>query len=238
MVAPRMEETVKACRALDPAKNIFAFMIEWRDDDKLKRIFKVCDLSGEDVIVLKRVESDFLLDDFTYNSFAVKDSVLFYLNEKDTRLLSVDKDWNPVAHPFTTAYNEHHKKFSITGGLIVHPNLPIAIIVSNEGSFLISWKDNKKVLIPLISLDTTKGTARYSFSPNGKFIIWQSISFKDDWDQFYYAEINEKIPGYIGLPKLLPSSIEIKNVETIQWASNPNTVLVVTYDGLYWWHVK
>jgi len=237
MVAPRMEETVKACRALDPEKNIFAFMIEWRDDDKLKRIFKVCDLSGEDVIVLKKVESDFLPDDFTYNSIVVKDSVLFYLNEKDQKLCSVDKNWNPVAHPFTAAYNEHYKKFFMTQRIEIHPTLPIAII-STKGNFLISWKDNKKDIIPLVNLDKDIGNEEYSFSLDGKYIVWETINIKNANYQYYYAEVNEKIPGYIGIPKILSSSIKINNPESILWASNPNTILVVKSDGLYWWHIK
>jgi hypothetical protein len=237
MVAPRMEETVKACRALDPEKNIFAFMIEWRDDDKLKRIFKVCDLSGEDVIVLNKVESDFLLDDFTYNSLVVKDSALFYLNEKDTRLLSVDKNWNPVAHPFTSAYNEHHKKFFMTQRIEIHPTLPIAII-SAKGTFLVSWKDNKKNLIPLVTLDQDIRTGEYSFSPDGKYIVWEAVNIKKADYQYFYAEVNIKIPGYIGMPKLLQHNNPMRSSLLILWGTNPSTVLVGEPDGLYWWHVK
>jgi hypothetical protein len=237
MVAPRLEETVKACRAIDPEKNIFAFMIEWRDGTKLKRIFKVCDLSNEEMIVLKKIESDFLKDDFGYNSFAVKDSVLFYLDEKDEALCSVDKNWTPVTHPFTTAYNEHYKKFFMTQRIEIHPTLPIAII-SAKGTFLISWKDNKKGLIPLVSLDTNVATGRYTFSPDGKFIVWRYVDYDKDTDKFYYADVNEKIPGYIGVPKLLPSNYKKQNIELISWASNPNTFLVVKSDGLYWWHIK
>ncbi len=236
MVAPRMEETVKACRALDPEKNIFAFMIEWREGAKVRRIFKVCDLSQEEPVILKKIESDFIPGGFTYNSFAVKDSTLFYLNEEKSRLLSVDKNWNPVAHPFTTAYNEHYKKIFRTQRIEIHPTLPIAII-SAKGTFLISWKDKKKDLIPLVSLDTNISTGGYSFSPDGKYIVWGSVKLSAD-EQYYYAEVSEKIPGYIGIPKLLSSSFQLNNAESTLWASNPNTILIVKSDGLYWWHIK
>ena len=236
MVAPRLEETVKACRAIDPEKNIFAFMIEWREGAKVKRIFKVCDLSQEEMIVLKKVETDFIPGGFAYNSFAVKDSVLFYLSEKDEALCSVDKNWNPVTHPFTAAYNEHHKKFFMTQRIEIHPTLPIAII-SAKGTFLISWKDNKKNLMPLVSLDKNIATGSYSFSPDGKYIVWRSVKLGAD-DKYYYAEVSEKIPGYVGIPKLLPISYQINDAEAILWASNPPTVLVAKSDGLYWWHIK
>jgi hypothetical protein len=241
MICTRLEEVVKACRALDPKKNIFVFMICNMEQKNDRRFFKTFDLSGEKPIRLASMEAGKISDSDRGQTLAVRDSVIFYHNEETGAMVALDFQLQPTSHPFQLAFNEHKKLLFQLSHMAINPHFPVAFVESTIPG-LISWKDNKKDFIPFPYIQKNLDVSNFYFSLDGKRLAW--ISSSSDYPptskpQFWVSRVDENIPGFIGPPQLLGSIFsEDADIKAMVWAENPYTLVVSVMDGLYWWHVQ
>jgi hypothetical protein len=240
MICTRLEEVVKACRALDPMKNIFVFMICNMEQKNDRRFFKTFDLSDEKPKELASLEAGEFYDDGG-NTLAVRDSVIFYYDFTKNELISLNLKLQPVDHPLTKAFAEHKHKILKLYKLIIHPKLKFAFVYGSI-PWVLSWKDDSSELTPFPFMVKNFYINDFCLSPDGKRIGWIA-KIKGyppaSKPQFWVARVDENIPGFIGPPQLLGSIFsEDADPKAMVWAENPYTLVVSVMDGLYWWHVQ
>lgn len=239
LVCTILDETVKACRALDPGKNVFVFMVHNMENNEDRWIFKTFNLSTEKPAKVATLEVGKYRGQ-RGGTIGILDSLLFYYDDKMV-LNSVGYELKPVSHPLTKAFNENKGKLVQLSQLCIHPKLPFAIADALL-TYIVSWKDNKKDLAPFVFIERDHYVWDFSFSHDGTRLVWKSKrknSEPEERIKYWVAKVDDSIPGYIGKPQLLGSTYS-DNTEplTTAWAENPNTFVVSEMNGLYWWHVK
>jgi hypothetical protein len=63
---------------------------------------------------------------------------IFVYNDSTTKLEVFDKEFKPVSHPLAEAFNQNSDKFRQLFEIVIHPDLPIAIIVETGKN--VDWK--------------------------------------------------------------------------------------------------
>ena len=239
-VCDGFEETISSCCALDPGKNIFAFVICFLKGSTEKSILKVFDLSGREPLLLALLDLGEIPALNVSATFTVRDSVIFYHDERSNKLISLDKNLKPIDHPFTLAFDEHRLKFADLVNIAVHPSMPFAF-VQGSLSGVLTWKDGKKDLLPFIGMKADSNVYFNSFSPDGKYAAWESISTEYNSEEkpvYWAAKIDPNIPGYFGKPIKLGTTLKGGRVTATSWATNPTTFVVCEMNMLYWWHLE
>lgn len=240
LVCTILDEVVKACRALNPTKNIFVFMIKNMEKKISRKVIKIYDLSNEKPLLLTSLEAGKIFDSDRGQTLQVRDSILFYGDEQ-LSIISVDQHLEPVPHPLTKAFKDHQKKILKLSEFVIHPVLPFAIVYGAI-PWILSWKDNENDATPFLYINKGSFVLNFQISHDGKYLSWmsQNKDFKSkEKTKYWVAKIDEKIAGYLGPPQLLGSTFsESSDPVTTGWAENPNTVVVSEMEGLYWWHVQ
>jgi hypothetical protein len=241
MICTKLEEVVKACRGLDPQKNIFVFAICNMEKDFDRRFYKTYDLSGEKPVKIASFEAGKVSCMAYGRNVAVRDTILFFHDAIKNEIVSLNLKLQPVDHPLTKAFAEHKHKILKLYKLIIHPKLNFAFVYGSI-PWVLSWKDDGSELTPFPFVEKDKFVNDFFLSSDGKRLGWGSESTSSsstEKPQFWVSRVDENIPVFIGPPQLLGSVFSADtDPKAVAWGENPYTLVVSVMDGLYWWHVQ
>ncbi|MBN1757053.1 MAG: hypothetical protein JW863_01975 [Chitinispirillaceae bacterium] len=125
--------------------------------------------------------------------WAIQNKTIFIYNNDSTRITAYDMQFTPVAHPFCDLFN-NLKDFRRLDQLVIHPTLPIAILVEikdiGRGGYkvyLANWgnPDPEKQFIELLAQEISLfsgpeinrlSVSGFQFSPGGDWLVFRDNS--------------------------------------------------------------
>lgn len=159
---------------------------------------------------------------------------IFLYDLKAKKLQVLDMNFEKSDHPLADIVKKHENKINFTR-LKPHPYLPFAIVFAGEcGSTYLTW-DSERNNYPL---QLFSGAYDFSFSPDGKWLVFKKENFAEDTIKTYLMPVSEKFPNYLGSPILLfdqafGGAVNNKSV----WTTNPISFVGSRLDKLYRWEL-
>jgi hypothetical protein len=192
--------------------------------------------------------------------WAIQNKTIFVYNNDSVKITAYDINLKPVQHPFCDLFNSI-KDFRRLDQLVIHPSLPVAILVEikevGRGSYkvwLVSWQnpDPEKRIVELLSQDISIFSnwsgirslyvSNFQFSPDGAWLV-----FRDESEEVLQSLANptfvampvdgsRKIP--LGKPKVLGKVMrENANPTSTAWIKKPSSFVVSDGMVLYKWEL-
>lgn len=157
---------------------------------------------------------------------------VFVFRAKTKELQVFNMNLEPAHYPLEEAFN-HNKNYIDSIVIQVHPYLPFAIFSGGRnGSIYLSWgKDKEASPLSLFSAATL-----FSFSPDGKWLVFKRADFANDTTKTYLMPVSEKYPHYLGSPILLAD--KYFNEGKLAWTSNPTGFVGSSLDKIYHWDLE
>jgi len=223
--------TIEKVAVADAGRRRFLMEIEEQrrgtsDPWDSNKILKLIDLSEEKHKILKELPKG---PGTTWTT--THDRVLLW-KFSDKKLQVFNMNLEPAHHPLEEALNRNIKYIdSIV--IQVHPHLPFAVLSGGRnGSIYLSWgKDKETTPFSLFSAATL-----FSFSPDGKWLVFKREDFANDTTKTYLLPVSEKYPHYLGSPILLADTYF--NEGKFAWTSNPTGFVGSSLDKIYRWDLE
>jgi hypothetical protein len=192
--------------------------------------------------------------------WAVYNKRIFVYDNEKNKLTAYDINFTPIEHPLCDIFN-NLERFRRMDQLVIHPNLPLAIITekSREKSaeykaYLVCWDiaDTKKQFLELLGQQISifsdwadlKGlyVSDFQFSPDGSWLIFRDDSEKILQDipnpTFMAMPVDGSLEMPLGKPKILGKvSRENANPTSTAWITKPLSFVVSDGNVLYKWEL-
>lgn len=164
--------------------------------------------------------------------WSISQDRVFVFRPKTKELQVFNMNLEPAHHPLEEALN-HNKNYIDSIVILVHPYLPFAIFSGGRnGSIYLNWsKDKEAKPFSLFSAATL-----FSFSPDGKWLVFKREDFANDTTKTYLMPVSEKYPHYLGSPILLADTYF--NEGKFAWTSNPTGFVGSSLDKIYRWDLE
>ena len=224
-------QNIEKVALADAERKLFLFEIESQKSNAKNSFdtdsfLQLIDLSGEKHKVIKEIPK---APGTTWTTS--KDRVLLW-EFTDKKLHVYNMDLEPAHHPMEGAINSNKNKIdSIV--IQVHPYLPFTILSGGRnGSIYLSWgKDKEASPLSLFSAATL-----FSFSPDGKWLVFKREDFANTTTKTYLMPISEKYPHYLGSPILLADTYFDEG--KFAWTTNPTGFVGSRLDKIYHWDLE
>ena len=225
-----LEKTIEKIAIADAGRRHFIFEIEAgnpRSEDPWDVTYNLLlmDLSGKEARLIKEVHRE---EGVTWS--VVSDKIFLY--DYDKEFLQVfNFDFGTAHHPLADVLRSNKGNMRFLW-IQTHPYLPFAILTGGRnGSIYINWsKERDMSPHPLYS-----GATQFSFSPDGKWIVFKKENFAEDTFGTYLMPVSEKYPNYLGTPILLLDNYF--NPNNCGWTTNPISFVGASSDKLYRWEL-
>ena len=222
-----LDETIEKIAIADARQRRFIFEIEAHnpkseDPWDFTSHLQLMDLSNKEPRMIKDIPRE-----VGVSWSVVSDKIFLYARRKE-QLQVLTMKFEPSQHPLADVINSNKGKISFSW-IHSHPSFPFAILSGGKnGSTFVNWgKDRDTTLHPLFS-----GATQFSFSPDGKWVVFKKENFSDDTFNTYLMPVSEKYPHYLGSPILLLNNYFDPNY--CGWTTNP--ISFVGSDGeIYRW---
>ena len=229
-IAVSLEETIEKVAIADAGRRYFIFEIKEynsRSEDPSDKTYNLLlmDLSGRESRLIKEVPRN---EGVTWS--VVSDKIFFYDFDKEA-LQVFDMDFKPAHHPLADVLRSNKGNLRFIW-IQTHPYFPFAILTGGRnGSIYINWsKERDMSPHPLYS-----GATQFSFSPDGKWIVFKKENYADDTYGTYLIPVSEKYPNYLGTPILLVNNYF--DEDSCGWTTNPISFVGASSDKLYRWEL-
>jgi hypothetical protein len=228
-----LEKTIERVAAADAQKNQFIFEIQAhnsRSEDPwdYNNHLLLMDLSEKEPKLIKEMN----IGKVTGWTTAVGKNFLYDLKAKKMRVL--DMNLEESNHPLADIVKKHGDRISFTR-VQPHPYLPFAIVYAGDyGSTYLTWNSARSSC----PLQLFSGAYDFTFSPDGKWLVFKKENFADDTKKTYLMPVSEKYPNYLGSPVLLHDKAfggVVNNKST--WTTNPISFVGSRLDKLYRWEL-
>ncbi len=225
-----LEETIEKIAIADARRRHFIFEIKEynsRSDDPSDKTYNLLlmDLSGKEMRKIKELN---LGKGITW-TVAYERIFLYCIRMDQLQVLSTN--FEPSHHPLADVINNNKDKIDYTW-IHPHPNLPFAILSGGDkGSTYISWGTARDATYHALF----SGATEFSFSPDGKWVVYKKENFKDDTFGTYLMPVSEKYPHYLGTPILLLDNYF--NPNNCGWTTNPIAFVGSSSNMLYRWEL-
>jgi len=225
-----LDETIQKIAIADARLRQFIFEIKEYDrksenpSDKTFNL-QLMDLSNKEPRLIKEIPRE-----LGVSWSVVSDKIFLYARRKE-QLQVLTMKFEPAQHPLADVINRNKGKISFSW-IHSHPSFPFAILSGGKnGSTFVNWgKDRDTTLHPLFS-----GATQFSFSPDGKWLVFKKENFSDDTFNTYLMPVSEKYPNYLGSPILLFE--EHFNANSCGWTTNPISFLGKRSTNIYRWEL-
>ncbi len=209
-----LEKTIEKIAIADARQKHFIFEIQAHNPksedpwDYTSHLL-LMDLSGKEAELIKEFPRE---KGVTWS--VMSDKIFFYDYDKQ-KLQVLNVGFEPFHHPLADVIKRNKGNISFSW-VHPHPYLPFAILSGGEkGSLYINWGANRDTTPhPLFS-----GATQFSFSPDGKWLVFKKENFADDTFKTYLMPVSEKYPHYLGSPILLINKYFDAN--NCGWTTNP-----------------
>jgi hypothetical protein len=225
-----LEKTIEKIAIADAGRRQFIFEIEAgnpRSEDPWDVTYNLLlmDLSGKEAKLIKNKTRE---EGVTWS--VVSDRIFLYDYEKES-LQVFDMNFEPAHHPLEEVLKKNKRKVRFIW-IQPHPYLNFAILHGGKnGPFVINWaKDRDTTPNPLLS-----GATQFSFSPDGRWLIFKHENFADETFGTYLMPVSEKYPDYLGTPILLLNNYF--NPNNCNWTTNPISFVGSSSNMLYRWEL-
>jgi WD40 repeat protein len=231
-IAASIEDTIEKIAVADAEKRQFIFEVEAHNpgsDDPwdFTNHLQLMDLSGEEPKLIKEI-----LREKGVTWSVVADKVFLY-DYENKKLQVLNLSFEPAQHPLADELKRNKDRIDFSW-IRSHPNLPFAILTGGENDeVIISWEENKKILLSLFGNEMT--VTQFSFSPDGKWVVFKKENFADDTTKTYLMPVSEKYPNYLGSPILLLENYF--NEYNCAWTTNPISFVGSSGHKLYRWEL-
>ncbi len=228
-----LEKTIEKVAIVDAQKKHFIFEIQahnpksqdpWDYTDHLL----LMDLSGPEPKMIKEMN----IGKVTVWTTAFGKNFLYDLKSEEMRVLNMNfEDSN---HQLADVLKQNKDRIDFTW-IQPHSCLPFAILSGGDkGSTYISWGTEKDIIINQLF----SGATQFSFSPDGKWLVFKKENFYDGSIKTYLMPVSEKYPNYLGSPILLfdkafGGAVHNKSA----WTTNPISFVGSRMDRLYRWEL-
>jgi len=229
-IVASLEETIEKIAIADARQKHFIFEIEEFNsqsedpDDKTFHLL-LMDLSGKEAKLIKKIPRK------TGVPWSVVSDKLFLYDYDKKHLIVTDMKFEPSNHPLADVIKRKKSKIDFTW-IHPHPYLPFAILSGGEkGSSYINWGADRDTTPHLLF----SGATQFSFSPDGKWLVYKKENFADDTFKTYLMPVSEKFPHYLGTPILLLDNYF--NPNNCGWTTNPISFVGSSLNELYRWEL-
>ena len=225
-----LEKTIEKIAIADAVRRHFIFEIEAgnpssEDPWDVTYNLLLMDLSGKEASLIKEVPREVGV---TWS--VVSDKIFLYDYDKEV-LQVFDMSFVPSHHPLADVLRSNKGKVRFMW-VKTHPYIPFAILFGGKnGAFIIKWASDRDTSPhPLFS-----GVTQFSFSPDGKWLVFKKENFADDTFGTYLMPVSEKYPNYLGTPILLLDNYF--DSDSCGWTTNPISFVGANSDKLYRWEL-
>jgi len=140
----------------------------------------------------------------------------------------------PAQHPLAEAIHQLKDKIGFSR-IQPHPFLPFGILTGgNDGVTVLSWakdKDNS----PFRLFRKRISAHQFSFSPDGKWLVFTNENYDRDTKKTYLMPVSEKYAHFLGTPILLSDKhFDDKN---FAWTTNPTSFVASYSEKIYRWEL-
>lgn len=193
LVTPKMTEWLEGVIFTGRNKFEFIFKVLRANDDCLLRIVNFDMKGGFNVISEINLGKIY----FKPQQWALHNGTVFVYYNDSVKIRAYDMNFNEVRHPLSEIFN-NLKRFRCLTELVIHPTLPIAILVEKDREFsglmkvyLVRWEEKEEerrfLEIPKSNLSIFTNGIRFSvenfeFSPDGRWLVFMDWSDDDDDD--------------------------------------------------------
>lgn len=229
-VVVSLEKTIEKIAIANAPRRHFIFEIEAgnpRSEDPwdITCHLLLMDLSGKEARLIKEMN----IGKGETWSVAYDRIFLYDIGKDQFRVLTTN--FEPSHHPMADAINRNKGKVDFTW-IHPHPSLPFAILSGGDkGSTYINWGTDRDA--PPLALFS--GATEFSFSPDGKWVVYKKENFKDETFGTYLMPVSEKYPHYLGTPILLLN--DNFNPNNCGWTTNPISFVGSSSNKLYRWEL-
>ncbi len=229
-VAVSLEEYIKKIAIADAGKRHFIFEVKEfnrhsEDHRDFTNYLRLMDLSGEESKILKEIN----IGKATVWSTAFGMNFLYDLKSEQIRVL--DMNFENSNHSLADVLKQNKDRIDFTW---IHPHsyLPFAILSGGDkGSTYISWGTDRNTIINQLF----SGATQFSFSPDGKWLVFKKESFYDGSFKTHLMPVSDKYPNYLGSPILLMDFSF--SPDSCGWTTNPTAFVGSTGHELYRWEL-
>ena len=228
-----LEKTIEKIAIADARQRHFIFEIKAynpRSDDHrdYSSLLLLMDLSDKEPKLIKELNKG---KGVTWS--VTFDKIFMYDLEKE-QLKVLTTSFEPAQHPLAEIINRSKGKIGFTR-IQPHPNLPFVILFAGKNDeVLVSW-DQGRDKAPTSLFGKNAAATQFSFSPDGKWLVFKNENYGDDSFKTYLMPISEKHPNYLGSPILL--SNKYFNQKNFAWTTNPISFVGSSGNKLYRWEL-
>ncbi len=183
------------------------------------------DLSGKEARLIKD------LDIGKVTVWTAAFDKIFFYDFKKEQLKVLNMNFETDHHPLADAIKRNKGKIDF---IVIHPHpfLPFAILSGGDrGSTFISWGSDRDTTPHLLF----SGATQFSFSPDGKWLVFKKQNFDEGTVKTYIMPVSEKFPHYLGPPILLLDGYF--NPNNCGWTTNPVSFVGSSLNELYRWEL-
>jgi hypothetical protein len=129
-VCPGIDDEIGGLSVLDPITHAFVFEIlkPYAAIQGFKKILRLVSFEKDTFTILSEHPAG--MKSFGYSEpWFVYQNRIFIYNDSTTTINAFDGNFNPVSHPLSIVFNEHNNNFRCLKEIVVHPTLPVAIII-------------------------------------------------------------------------------------------------------------
>jgi hypothetical protein len=227
-----LAKTIEKVAIVDSHKKHFLFEIQAhnpRSEDPwdFTTSLLLMDLSGTEPKLIKELPKEIGV------AWSVVSDKLFLQRRRKKQLQVLNMNLESAQHPLANALIKNKDRIDFSW-VHAHPYLPFAILTGGiNDEVLISWdQERNKIPVSLFGEETT--VKNFSFSPDGKWVIFQEGGLMDK-KKTYLMPVSEKYPNYLGSPILLAN--DYFNSGHFAWTTNPISFVGSSLSKLYRWEL-
>jgi hypothetical protein len=228
-----LEKTIDKVAIADVKQKHFIFDIQAhnpRSEDPwdFTKSLQLVDLSGTEPKLIKELPKEIGV------IWSVVSDRLFLQARRKKQLQVLNMSLEPASHPLAEVLRENKDRLDFCK-IHSHPYLPFAILTGGaKEDVLISWQQERDPR-PLILFGDNAIASHFSFSPDGKWVVFKSEILSDDTFKTYLMPVSEKYPNYLGSPILLAN--DYFDSGHFAWTTNPISFVGSSLSKLYRWEL-
>ncbi|MGA2508230.1 MAG: hypothetical protein ABSF80_12220, partial [Chitinispirillaceae bacterium] len=196
--------------------------------------------------------------------WAIQNKTIFIYNNDSIKMKAYDINFKPVQHPFCDLFNGL-KNFRRLDQLIIHPNLPFAILVEIDRKVRDDYKvwiarwanpmqtDEDERLVELLFQNISMFSkyaniqgltcSGFEFSPDGKWLVFrdesEDVLQKTPSPTFVAMPVSADNPLFLGKPKFLGRVLrENARPTSTAWIQKPMSYVASDGKILYKWELE